>query len=117
VFGMTTWKDIACKRLSIPRHAKDSHVLDEIIRYEIEGGNRLLQIRDQLSKLLHFMLSNESLCNEDCRKAMLGVTHVIQILRTTVAERYKAEADGSTGIVRDDFQRPANYTDSPTQRT
>ena len=122
---MTTWKDIACERLVIPLHAKDSHVLDEMIRYEIEGGNRLLQIRDQLSKLLHFMQSDESTCpsrraklhRADCSRAMRGLTHVVQVLRTKVAERYRAEAEGSTGIVREDFQQPATYTDPKTQRT
>jgi len=114
---VTTWKDIACERLAIPRHAKDSHVLDEIIRTEIEGGNRLLQIRDQLSKLLYWMQSNGSLESENCWAAMSGLTHIIQILRTTVAEKYRAEAEGCTDIVREDFQPPANYKDSQTQGT
>ncbi len=114
---MTTWKDIACERLAIPKHAKDSHVLDEIIRYEIEGGNRLLQIRDQLSKLLYFMQSNGSLDGENCWGATSGLTHIIQILRTTVADKYRAEAEGRTDVVREDFQPPANYTDPKTQRT
>jgi len=114
---MTTWKDIACKRLAIPKHAKDSHVLDEIIRTEIEGGNRLLQIRDQLSKLLYFMQSNGSLESENCWAAMSGLTLIIQTLRTTVAEKYRAEAEGTDDVVREDFQPPANYTDPSTQRT
>jgi len=114
---MTTWKDIACERLVIPRHAKDSHVLDELIRYEIEGGNRLLQIRDQLAKLLHFLCREEVITSVDSANGMIGVIDTIQILRTKVANHYRAEAEGLIDVVREDFQPPANYTDSPTQGT
>jgi len=92
-------------------------VLDELIRAEIDGGNRLLQIRDQLSKLLFFLRAKESISDDESAYAMQGIVSVIQILRTTVAERYRAEAEGSTDVVREDFQPPANYTDSPTQGT
>jgi len=107
--NQVTWKDIACERFSIPKHSKDSHVLDELIRAEINGGNRLLQIRDQLAKLLHYLKTEGNVSEEDGGAAMYGLQRVIQPLRTKVANAYRDEAEGTEGVVREDFQPPADY--------
>ena len=104
-----TWKRLACERLAIPTHANDSHVLDELIRAEIQGGNRLLLIRDHLAKLLKYMKSQGNVSEADGGAAMYGLQRVIQPLRTKVANQYRDEAQGNTGVVREDFQPPADY--------
>jgi len=106
---MQTWKEIACERLSIPPHATDSHVLDELIRLEINGGSRLLLVREDIAKLMYFLVSRGTLTEGDSKRAMLGITHCIQKLRTRVANQYRDEAAGATGAIVEPFQPPAEY--------
>lgn len=88
-------------------------MLDELVGVEIDGGRRLIQIRDQLSKLLFFLRGEGLVTFAESSNAMRGVVDVVQILRTRVADQYRAEAEGNLDVVREDFQPPANYTDTP----
>jgi len=115
------WKKLAIKRTNFPEATQDVRVLDELIRLEINEGFKFFRLRDEILECLMSFVANGIMNKREVVKSMRGLELVIQILRTEVADKYRAMADGSDDELlaskQDGFVPPANYTDSKTQRT
>lgn len=88
-------------------------MLDEVIRAEMPGVARLLNIRDQVSNLLNPMIIDEIVTHDARARLMGGFMSVIHPLRVSAARKYRDEAEllNSEGAIRDDYQPRADYQD------
>lgn len=116
-----TWKDIACERINFSKATQDVRILDELIRLEIDEGFKFFQLRDEILACLMSFVANGIISKREVTKSMRGLELAIQILRTEVADKYRAIAEESDGELlvseQDGFQPPAVYQDPKTQRT
>lgn len=113
------WKKLAIERTNLPAATQDVRVLDELIRLEVDRGPELLQLRDQMLACLMSFVRRGKMSKHESAQAMRGLELAVQVLRTGVADRYRAMASGGDDEVlsekEDDYQPHADYNDPKRQ--
>ncbi len=115
---MQAWKRLALKRTGQPRHTDDTQVLDALVRLEVDRGEQVLRLRDDLTMCLHALVANGVVTCDESSKAIRGLSLVVQILRTEVADKYRERAEGLQDEVDelDDQRQPESIYRDPKDR-
>ncbi len=110
------WKEIAIERYCLAPGVNDDDCLDEVARHEVNGGGRLLRMKEQVTNMLYTWVENGSLDYKLRNELTSAFGKCMRPLRAIAKKRLIKEAETleATGEVRDDYQPPAEYKTKET---
>jgi len=111
------WKEIAIERYCLAPGVNDDDCLDEVARHEVNGGGRLMRMKEQVTNMLFGWVQNGSLDYKDRNQLTSAFGRCMRPLRAEAKKRLLAEVEKleTTGEMRDDYQPAADYEDPQVQ--
>lgn len=105
------WKEIAIKRYCLAPGVSDENCLDEVARHEVNGGGRLMRMKEQVTNMLYAWVENGSLDYKLRNELTDAFGKCMRPLRAEAKRKLIKEVAEleETGVMRDDYQPPAEY--------